>query len=217
MKVNYKPGDTKAWRVFYYDASGEFGDGAGTIYLKRDYDTTMTLSSYVSSGATANGEAMMKQLNPKWAASENGKKARANYLNNEKAAAGLCDTNNWTTYKTSEAKYAIGAAPIEMWCKAQNAYKNKYDTSASTIGCGIKNANGYGYTINGGSLVDYQSTTVVNTSIPQSAVIATSSWQWLASPSSNGTASLCLVRADLVYHSTYGDSRGVCPVVSLNH
>ena len=216
-KVDYSPEAGGTWRVFYYDASGEFGDGAGTIYLKRDYDTTMTLSSYVSSGATANGEAMMKQLNPKWAASENGKKARANYLNNEKAAAGLCDTNNWTTYKTSEAKYAIGGAPIEMWCKAQNAYKNKYDTSASTIGCGIKNANGYGYTINGGSLVDYQSTTVVNTSIPQSAVIATGSYQWLASPSSYDAGAVCIVYSSRVTSSGYGGDFGVCPVVSLNH
>ncbi len=156
----------------------------------------------------------MRQLNPKWAASANGSSID---LANEHCASWLCDSSQWTTYKTSEAKYAIGGAPIEMWCKAQNAYKNKYDTSASTIGCGIKNANGYGYTINGGSLVDYQSTTVVNTSIPQSAVIATSSWQWLASPSSTSRFSVCLVASGGVGNNAYGSSYGVCPVVSLNH
>lgn len=216
-KVNYKPDDTVAWRVFYYDATGEFGDGAGTIYLKRDYSTTTTLSSYTSH-VPADGGALMKQLNKEWAKSDNGKKATSNWLANEHCASWLCDSTKWTQYKTSEAKYVIGAAPIEMWCKAQNVYRNKYDTSASLIGCGIKSANGYGYKIGSGSLVDWQNTTVVsNTNTDASKVIATGSYQWLASPSSDYYDLVCSVGSSGVCNDLYRDAIGVCPVVSLNH
>ena len=159
----------------------------------------------------------MKQLNPQWRDSSNGS---AVDLNNERMSASFYEQNNaenWGSYRnTSYSSYAIGTAPIEMWCKAQQAYKSKYDTSASAIGCGIMNENGYGYTINGGSLVDIKVATVVsNTNIPQSAVIATGSYQWVASPSSGSDSSECRVDSSDVNYSL-NHTLGACPVVPID-
>ena len=63
-----------------------------------------------------------------------------------------------------------------------------------------------------------QNTTVVNTSIPQSAVIAGGNWQWVASPSSAGNDYVCKMYPGSVnYSSYYVGNEGFCPIVSLNH
>lgn len=217
-KVDYKPaGGT--WRLFYVeDSTNTFGDGAGTIYLKRDYDSKMNLSNYIFNGMTENGLTMMKKLNPKWKkyGTNSSKTKDSTFLDNEKAAAGLCDTENWTNYcDTTVARYAIGAAPLEMWCKAQNVYKAKYDTSTSTIDCDIKNESGYGYKIDGGDLIDWKDFAVVNTNIEQSKVIAHPEKTWLASPSSSHPNYICMVKSDMVQFHGGGDAIGFTPVVAL--
>ena len=218
-KVDYQSPKGGVWRVFYYDGASPTFGSANTVYLKRDYDSNLTINPWSKYSSTTPSETAvnyMKQLNPQWRDSSNGS---AVDLANEKMSAGFYEQNNaekWGSYRnTSYSSYAIGTAPIEMWCKAQQAYKSKYDTSANAIGCGIMNTNGYGYTINGGSLVNYQNTTVVNTNIPQSAVIATGSYQWLASPSSRDYNYECYVNSSTVLYSNHA-TIGACPVVPLD-
>ena len=120
MKVNYKPDDTKAWRVFYYDADGYFGDGAGTIYLRRDTDTKLyvCLGNYVSYAPT-DGGARMKKMNPAWASHSAGSSIDTKA---EHGVAWLCDPDVWKSYKTEAASYAVGAASVEMWTRAYNSF-----------------------------------------------------------------------------------------------
>ncbi|MBR1884402.1 MAG: hypothetical protein IJ809_05695 [Clostridia bacterium] len=43
-QVDYTPIGGGTWRIFYYDETGKYGDGAGTVYIKRDYDSSITVS-----------------------------------------------------------------------------------------------------------------------------------------------------------------------------
>ena len=47
-QVDYNPTGGGTWRIFYYDETGKYGDGAGTLYIKRDYNSSTTVadSSY---------------------------------------------------------------------------------------------------------------------------------------------------------------------------
>ena len=109
------------WRLYYYDGDNYFGDGKGTIYLKRDYNSSLKVKlTEHQSTATANGTAKMKQMNPKWRDSSN---SSAIDVNTEKSTAWLCDSNNWKTYcNSSIAIYAIGSPSVEMHMRAINVY-----------------------------------------------------------------------------------------------
>ena len=47
-EVSYSPTGGGTWRIFYLDTSNKYGDGAGTLYIKRDYNSSTTVadSSY---------------------------------------------------------------------------------------------------------------------------------------------------------------------------
>ena len=44
QQVDYSPAGGGTWRIFYYDETGKYGDGAGTLYIKRDYNSSTTVS-----------------------------------------------------------------------------------------------------------------------------------------------------------------------------
>ncbi len=148
--IDYNPPAGGTWRIFYYDEgddenpNGYFGDGAGTIYLKRDYDTTKTttLSSYISYNPI-DGGVMLRRQCPLWSVGAGGS---AINLLHEHCVAWLTDPNVWNDeYKTADAYYAIGAPSREMWTKAYNAYVEEYEPTRGRIGCGILNQYGYGW------------------------------------------------------------------------
>ncbi|MBR1884704.1 MAG: hypothetical protein IJ809_07295, partial [Clostridia bacterium] len=47
-EVSYSPSGGGTWRIFYCDGTNKYGDGAGTLYIKRDYDSSTKVadSSY---------------------------------------------------------------------------------------------------------------------------------------------------------------------------
>ncbi|MBR1884688.1 MAG: hypothetical protein IJ809_07215, partial [Clostridia bacterium] len=45
-EVVYNPTGGGTWRIFYYDETGKYGDGEGTVYIKRDYDNSTKVESY---------------------------------------------------------------------------------------------------------------------------------------------------------------------------
>ena len=58
--------------------------------------------------------------------------------NNAKATAYLCDSNNWTEYKTDIANYAVGGPTLELfiasWNKSQKTNVNLLNEDISTFG-----------------------------------------------------------------------------------
>ena len=92
---NYIKGDL-TYRIFYVDKENKFGDGVNTIYLKADYKTTTTLSSYISYTPTGSDLEKYKKMNPSWAAKRGSN--TSNWNNNEHASSWLCSPSQWTTY-----------------------------------------------------------------------------------------------------------------------
>ena len=217
--VEYNPTAGGKWRIFYYDEAGEFGT-AGKLYLKRDFDSSLTKSLSVSGTYTNTSEAIikMKAMNPKWAESTNSSSID---LNNEKAVAWLCDPANWTNYKTAEADYAIGSPSVEMYMKAFNVWKDNNKDSTTLI-CKIGSQYGYSvgaknsYTWNGSN--EYGTGNNSIEAGPNNIFMtAGENYWWLASPSSYDSPRVLNVRGDntFVGYNSYGLTLGVCPVVSL--
>ena len=215
--VEYNPTAGGKWRIFYYDEVGDFGT-AGKLYLKRDYaGNNTTLSNYASYTPSAQGLAIMKAMNPKWRDSSYSSIDKEN----EHCVAWLCDPTNWTSYKTTEADYAIGSPSVEMYMKAYNVWKDNNKDSTTLI-CKIGNANGYSvgaqnsYTWNGSNEYD-----TGNNSIeagPNNIFMTAGgiNYWWLASPSS-GSNGFVLYVYGLAYVNGlhFSNTFGVCPVVSL--
>ena len=212
--VEYNPTAGGKWRIFYYDEAGEFGT-AGKLYLKRDFVSNDTkLSSYTSYTPTSQGLAIMKAMNPKWAASTN---ASSIDLYNEHCVAWLCDPTNWTNYKTAEADYAIGSPSVEMYMKAFNVWKTG-NKNATNLICKVENKYGYSVGANG-TYANSGSYTNNNTieSGPNNIFMTKDGYWWLASPSSFSISGVLHVYGDSasVSYFSYNAPGGVCPVVSL--
>ena len=214
--VEYNPTAGGKWRIFYYDETGEFGT-AGKLYLKRDFDSSLQKVLNAGGTYTNTDEAIikMKAMNPKWAASTN---ATSIDLNNEKAVAWLCNPANWTDYKTTEADYAIGSPSVEMYMKAFNVWKTG-NKDATNLICKVESANGYSVGANGNydNNGNYTNSNTIEAGPNNIFMTAGSNWWWLASPSSNTTYEVIIVRSDAarVEAITYNYANGVCPVVSL--
>ena len=232
-KVAYQPAQdtTGVYRIFYYDnepnsedaTKGYFGDEINTLYLKRDYVSSDTnLSSYTSYATTDNGT-LMKQMNPKWSAAENGSSID---LANEHCVAWLCDSSQWTRYKVEGvANYAIGSPSVEMYMKAYNVYKDNNANSTTLINK-IGSINGYSvgtyndYAWNGKS--EYSTGEYSIEAGPSNIFRSGSRDWWLASPVSRIDDSVLCIYAG--YPFTIGNQQcdlasatyGFCPVVSIS-
>ena len=212
--VEYNPTAGGKWRIFYYDEAGEFGT-AGKLYLKRDFvrnDTT--LSSYKSYTPSTQGLAIMKAMNPKWRDSS----YSSIDLENEHCVAWICDSKNWTNYKTTEADYAIGSPSVEMYMKAYNVWKTG-NKDATNLICKVESANGYSVGANG--IYDnngwYTNKNIIEAGPNNIFMTAGSNHWWLASPSSRNDDRVLLVYGigAGVGNYDYSYMLGVCPVVSL--
>ena len=238
-KVDYHPSTdtTGVYRIFYYDAAGDFGP-AGTLYLKRDWtanDTTLyghssaTSTTYTEARHTADGDKnayeTMKRMNKKW-----GKQRSTAENANEHEAMWLCDKTQWEKYvDSSKADYAIGSPSAEMYCASYNSVS--HSVGNYTLGATYRatDAPGYIYTIGGteaskaganndywtgNDAVDYAK---YNSMYCEQGGAKGSYWWWLASPSAYDSNYVCFVYGDNANLGTSSDSygRGVCPLVSL--
>ena len=212
--IDYNPTAGGTWRIFYYDETGEFGT-AGKLYLKRDFvSNDTTLSSYKSYTPSTQGLEIMKAMNPKWRDSS----YSSIDLENEHCVAWICDSKNWTNYKTTEADYAIGSPSVEMYMKAYNVWKTG-NKDATKLICKVESANGYSVGANNAyaNSGSYTNNNTIEAGPNNIFMTAGSNYLWLASPSSDGTNRVLLVYGSNAYlYSNYCDSTyGVCPVVSL--
>lgn len=176
IEVEYNPPGGGAWRVFYCDKTGtEFGDGAGAIYLKRDFDDNL-VKALPTTDATSRGLTYMRKMNPQWRDSESGKLAD---LASEKAASYLYDPDNWINYKTEGAQYAIGTSSLEMYVKAYNAHYGN-DSLMCKMG-----ENGYLVGVNG---TDFGTSIAAGTikNGRNEFLFSKSGYYWLGSPSNQG-------------------------------
>ena len=220
--TDYNPeaGGTGTWRIFYYDAAGDFGP-EGKLYLKRDYDSSLTknLSSHTSYTPSDQGLAIMKAMNPMW---RDYPTAGANIIDdnqaNEHCVAWLCDPANWTNYKTAQADYAIGSPSVEMYMKAYNVWKTG-DRNATNLICKVKSANGYSVGANGtyDNSGYYTNSNTIEPGPNKIFMTSGGNYWWLASPSSTNNDLVLNVDGDnaRVSYGAYYGSFGVCPVVSL--
>lgn len=185
--LDYDPEAGGVWRIFYFDEENYFGDGNGTLYLKRDYESTTTLSNYTSYTPSDNGT-LMKQLNPMWRdyPTENANKID---LLSEHCVSWLCDSDQWIRYKTTEAKYAIGAPSVEMFVRSYNVYKQN-NVNGNELNCGMRNSNGYGVAKGNNNL---GTSTLGGLDSGKGNIFCLNDYQWLCSPSSNGVGTIMTV------------------------
>ena len=211
-QVDYNPEGGGVWRIFYYDETGKYGDGAGTIYIKRDYNSSTTVKRgsytnyYTNSSNKSEVLADMQKFNPQWSVGDGSIDA-----SNENIASYFCYHGAWTKYvESGVGEYAIGSPSVEMYIDAWNQYIGykqfaykcvekgtalEYYTESSN---GSANVNAYAYapakysystTKLGTVSVENLITTVANSIFMTSG----SSW-WLASPNCYIGSSMCYVR-----------------------
>ena len=137
-KVQYTPatpstsyGTSTTYRLFYVDFANDFGDGAGTIYLKADNDGKT--KSLTSSHTSSDNLAIMKKLNPDW--SNNSGTLDGS---NDNAVAWLTDPAVWDGWKdanlANKTNYVVGSPSLEMYVKSYNAYLNANPTVKAVNG-----------------------------------------------------------------------------------
>ena len=213
---------------------GKYGE-ANTLYLKRDWTANdVNLSTKISDSSWTdtnknNAVTMMRKMNPDYASNQTSKTAYSSLENNnERGATWLCDTTQFETYVDSTmANFAIGSPSAEMYCDSYNQVTHTSGatgTDALTASYQSTNVPGYIYQVNGEKQNGgwYTNSDTVDLSGYHGMYLANKTekgdycW-WLASPSANNAASVCLV-------SGYGAGLGsdyvsntieVCPAVSL--
>ena len=214
---NYTKGGL-TYRIFYVDTEKKFGDGANTIYLKADYETSTKLTTYVPEG---NDLTVYKNMNPMWAA-KRGSIAPASWNNNERAAAWLCSPSQWTDYLDStKATYAIGGPSAEMYVASYNdvAHNNGTEKDKLSTEYSETSVPGYIYKIdgtkqNGGYFTNNKT---IDNSGYNSMYAESGIYWWVASPSSYYAGGVCSVGGFYAKldSATYDSMTGVCPLVSL--
>ena len=216
--VEYNPTAGGKWRIFYYDEDGSDFGTAGKLYLKRDFvNNDTTLSSYTSYTPSNQGLAIMKAMNPKW---RDYPTVGANTIDeeNEHCVAWLCDSKNWTNYKTEEADYAIGSPSVEMYMKAFNVWKTG-NKDAKNLVCKVGSANGYSVGANNAyaNSGSYTNANTIEAGPNNIFMTAGSNYWWLVSPSSGSNDRVLIVSGNSarVTYGSYNGTGGVCPIVSL--
>ncbi|MCI8273804.1 MAG: hypothetical protein HFJ55_06990, partial [Clostridia bacterium] len=215
--------------------AGKYGP-KDTVYLKADWKANdVTLSSvYTNYNKTTT---KIKEMNPDWAKNR-GNIADTSWNENEKSAAYLCTPSTggnesnlvWAkNLDKTKANYVIGSPSAEMYCDSYNSVPHPGVTNY-TLGAKYRetSAPGYIYTVNGGSPSAtggndyYTGTDTVDYKNYGSMYCGKDGakggyYWWLASPSSNGSYSVCSVygsNANL-YSNYYNSPYGVSPLVSL--
>jgi len=236
--TNYSPtGDTTGtYRIFYYDANGDYGK-ANTLYLKRDWSANdVKLSEKIADTNTDwtnrdEGVKMMRIMNPAYSKSvERNADTFDSYDNlinsNEKAAAWLCDKSQFLKYVVDTmANFAIGSPSAEMYCNSYNqTHKSGVaGTKALAVSYQSTIVPGYIYLVNGKKYKDgwYTEVNTVDLSGYHGMYLCNKSkgsynW-WIASPSAGFAESVCFVdgKDSRVGYGNISNLFGVCPAVSL--
>ena len=214
---NYTQGGL-TYRIFYVDKDNKFGDGANTIYLKADYETSTKLTTYVPEG---NDLAVYKKMNPSWAA-QRGSIAPASWNNNERAAAWLCSPSQWTDYLDStKATYAIGGPSAEMYVASYNDVAHNNGTAKDKLSTEYRATSypGYIYKIDGTEQNNgyYTNSNTIDNTGYNSMYAKSGTWWWLASPSSYFSDFVCHVNGydAILSNYYYYNTNGVGSLVSL--
>ena len=201
----YNPTSGSNWRLFYADSNYAYliSDSIGNYALNN--------TSVVTGWGTSTMTDLGKNLNPKftsWTAQSGN--------NNIKAVAALTDSSQWLDYKTSDAEWAIGAPPVEMFINSYNA------THTTQLGCRVESTSSTGYqvNINGGDYETYFVKGLGNSSDLDNAIYCPSSgYWWLASPceGSGGDYVKCMSCAEngRLSYDYYGNAYGVRPLVCI--
>ena len=187
--TNYTQG--ASYRIFYIDTDGKYGDGANTVYLRADYDGNRIKALGTSTAAYEydTSKTKIRQMNPEWT-NYIGDLDEANWNENAKAAAYLCDTSKWTEYyDETKANYAIGGPSIELYIDSYNKTHGADSlvyTCEPTTGCGENIGKGYfvganqAYSNNG----FYPNYGTVNAN--PNGIYMNSYYTWFASPAAHG-------------------------------
>ena len=117
--------NNQEYQLFYVDTQGKFGE-AGRIYLQSTtYIDEVKPETYNDATGLTDTSSLIYKLNPDWARLI-GDTLKTDTSGKYKGVAYLCNTANWTdTYVSATDKtrgaWAIGAAPVEMFCASYNA------------------------------------------------------------------------------------------------
>ena len=203
--IRYGSDSRITWRAFYIDfnMSNKYNDGAGSIYLKADpIALGHNVLDYEESSVGSGNK--IWQMNPQYASKVS---STLNGNENAKGSLYLNDPSKWTTYKTTEASYAIGAPSIEMFCDSYSVF----DSTFATRSKGWSAVNTVGYT-SATNLGD------VSESYANKMYTDSSTWYWLSSPGSSATNAIHSVRGRNGYlNYSYASDKNwsFCPVVCL--
>ena len=236
----------QTYQLFLVDTAGKYSNGESRIWLQyKGYVDGVKLSNhYETTGIlTDNANSKLWEVNPdlKTKYQANIRAIAESSLNaNIKGVAYLCNTANWnTTYVGTEGvaagAYAIGGVSAEMWCDSYNQARGKTSTDANYFDAKAFNKNStYGYYYKPknsgatgnyaegdyGSYTDYSGDNKIQTSTCSGMYsYGTSSYPWLASPSSATGYCVCFVygyNGSLNYSNAGSTSASeVRPAVSL--
>ena len=122
------------WQVFYADKSE-------TILISKTYTAPGYASiplQGINKEYTGSEDVKESIYGAKWNAKWLSKNSQNNTRNNAKAVAYLCDTENWSGYKTGSATYAAGGPTLELlvasWNESHNEKLQIDDTKLSEAG-----------------------------------------------------------------------------------
>ena len=232
----------QTYQLFLVDTAGKYSNGESRIWLQyKGYVDGVNLSDhYETTGIlTDNANSKLWEVNPdlKTQYQANIRAIAESSLNsNIRGVAYLCNTANWnTTYVGTEGvnagAYAIGGVSAEMFCDSYNQARGKTSTDANYFDAKAFNKNStYGYLFKPGnsssgtkegdygSYTDYSGDNKIQTSTCSGMYsYSTSSYPWLASPSSGNAVSVCIVDGydGALYGRNAAITNEVRPAVSL--
>ena len=211
------------WRIFYLDTTGKYGDGTNTLYLKRDYDTSVKdlenqhvnyTNDITDTTKLAKITECLKKMNPEW-----GKKDGIISQTNERVCAYYCNPENWNNkyLDSSVAKYAIATPSVEMWMDAYNQWGGYSEGKGSQCYKYDANTPGYVVGVNGTFPEDYYGYFTGDTGdLGPNKIFAEDDWDfmWLASPAYYHEQHLCRVDGRGV-KTACGSEHAICPIVAL--
>ena len=224
-KIKYVNSDNnsvagKIWRLFYIDSEGKYGE-KGRIYLKADWTSngaalSENVNNYTEKNHSTDAEVesnykILKNMNPKWA----NNRIKSTWNTNEKAAAYLCDENNWTLYVSNNSSYnnysifAIGGASAEM-------YIDSYNSSANTSYEAVFSNPGYRFKSSATSSETYVLPDNSFSSTIGDGMYSGNWWTFLCSPTPDDLGALCLFgysKTEKYNISAAGPD--ICPVISI--
>ena len=124
------------WQVFYADKSETIL--IAKTYTEEYYGSVPLQGENKDTEYTGSADVKNSIYGAKWNSKWLSKITQNNTRNNAKAIAYLCDTDNWSKYKTGSATYAAGGPTLELliasWNESHNEKLQIDDTKLSEVG-----------------------------------------------------------------------------------